>query len=250
MAASTITLGSCWRALATAAGSWSQLDTRLTPIDEPPRAGLTNTGTPSNSRSSGCSSGRDGRSTACGPTGSPSATSSFLVNSLSMPAALASTPAPTYGTPASSSSPWIVPSSPYGPCSTGNTTSTDANTSPAPGGSDTSWPLRCGSAGRASSVPDSELTPGSCRLLIASASGLPSVSTHEPSGVMPTATTSKRCGSRLRRMLPADTHEMACSLLRPPNTTATRRRSRDGRGVGSLAYTTWRGYRLAAYQDG
>ena len=37
--------------------------------------------------------------------GSPSAASSFLVNSLSMPAALASTPAPTYGTPASSSRP-------------------------------------------------------------------------------------------------------------------------------------------------
>ena len=36
-----------------------------------------------------------------------------------MPTADASTPAPTYGTLASSSSPWIVPSSPYGPCSTG-----------------------------------------------------------------------------------------------------------------------------------
>ena len=42
---------------------------------------------------------------------------------------------------------------------------------------------------------------------------------------MPTGTTSKRSGSRLRRMLPADTHEMACSLLRPPNTTATRMRA-------------------------
>src|ERR1700731_2733705 len=74
-------------------------------------------------------------------------------------------------------------------------------------------------------MPDSELTPGNCRLVIASASGSPSVSTQEPSGVMPIATTSNRCGSRLRRMLPADTHEMACSLLRPPKTTATRTRS-------------------------
>ena len=70
-----------------------------------------------------------GRSTTWSPMGSPSAANSFLVNSLSMPAALASTPAPTYGTPASSSRPWMVPSSPYGPCSTGNTTSTAARTS-------------------------------------------------------------------------------------------------------------------------
>ena len=36
----------------------------------------------------------------------------------------AATPAPTYGMPASSSSPWTVPSSPKGPCRTGSTTST------------------------------------------------------------------------------------------------------------------------------
>ena len=45
---------------------------------------------------------------------------------LSMAKALARTPDPTYGTPASSSSPWMVPSSPYGPCRRGKTTSTDA----------------------------------------------------------------------------------------------------------------------------
>lgn len=117
-----------------------------------------------------------------------------------------------------------MPSSPYGPCSTGNTTSTEANTSLAPGGRETSWPLRPGSAGSANSVPDADVTSGSCRSLIASAAGLPSVSTHEPCGVMPIATTSNRRGSRLRRMLPAETHEMACSLLRPPKTTATRTR--------------------------
>src|SRR5215471_5941431 len=44
--------------------------------------------------------------------------------SLSMPAALANTPAPAYLDPAISSRPWIVPSSPYAPCSSGSTTST------------------------------------------------------------------------------------------------------------------------------
>lgn len=73
--------------------------------------------------------------------------------------------------------------------------------------------------------------------VLASAAGSPSVSTHDPSGVMPIATTSNRSGSRLRRMLPAETHEMACSLLRPPKTTATRTRS--------LAFTISRGYRVA-----
>ncbi len=48
--------------------------------------------------------------------------------SLSMLTALASTPAPTYGTPAISSRPWMVPSSPYGPCSTGSTRSTSPST--------------------------------------------------------------------------------------------------------------------------
>ena len=62
-----------------------------------------------------------------------------------MLAAEPSTPAPTYGSPTVSSRPWIVPSSPNGPCSTGNTTSISpapepfASTSappPAPGTSD------------------------------------------------------------------------------------------------------------------
>ena len=41
--------------------------------------------------------------------------------------ALAATPAPTYGTLASSSRPWTVPSSPNGPCRIGSTTSTSAS---------------------------------------------------------------------------------------------------------------------------
>ena len=54
----------------------------------------------------------------------PWSRSTALKTSLSMQSAEASTPAPTYGTPASSSSPCTVPSSPNGPCSTGKTTST------------------------------------------------------------------------------------------------------------------------------
>ena len=41
-----------------------------------------------------------------------------------MQSADAVTPEPTYGTPASSSSPCTVPSSPKGPCRIGSTTST------------------------------------------------------------------------------------------------------------------------------
>ena len=60
-------------------------------------------------------------------TGIPWSRITDLKTSLSMQSADASTPAPTYGTPASSSSPCTVPSSPNGPCSTGKTTSTSAS---------------------------------------------------------------------------------------------------------------------------
>ena len=53
----------------------------------------------------------------------PVAANTSFIAALSMPTADASTPAPTYGTLASSSRPCTVPSSPYGPCSTGKTTS-------------------------------------------------------------------------------------------------------------------------------
>src|SRR5919112_2813230 len=49
-----------------------------------------------------------------------------------------------------------------------------------------------------------------------------SASTHRPSVAMPTGTTSYRSGSSAAITLPAETQEMACSALRPPNTTATR----------------------------
>ena len=56
------------------------------------------------------------------PEGRRAANTTFIT-ALSMPTADARTPAPTYGTLASSSSPWMVPSSPYGPCRTGKITS-------------------------------------------------------------------------------------------------------------------------------
>ena len=49
---------------------------------------------------------------------------SVLKTSLSMQTDEASTPGPTYATPASSQRPWTVPSSPNGPWRIGSTTST------------------------------------------------------------------------------------------------------------------------------
>ena len=62
-------------------------------------------------------------------TGIPLSRSTDLNRSLSMHRADAVTPAPTYGTFASSSSPCTVPSSPNGPWRTGKTTSTPASDS-------------------------------------------------------------------------------------------------------------------------
>ena len=61
--------------------------------------------------------------TRCATIGSPRAAKHTFIIALSIPTAEASTPAPTYGTSASSSSPCTVPSSPYGPWSTGKMTS-------------------------------------------------------------------------------------------------------------------------------
>src|SRR6185437_13829334 len=122
IAASTSTFLSYRRASSIAASSPSAESTRDVPIDDPPRAGLTNTGQPSRSATSSNTrlrSSDDGaapqslsRTTTYGPMGSPRAANRSFMYSLSMPAAEASTPAPAYRIPAISSSPWIVPSSP------------------------------------------------------------------------------------------------------------------------------------------
>src|SRR5699024_3024888 len=160
------------------------------------------------------------RNTTYSPTGSPSAASSFFAYSLSMAAALANTPAPTYGTPASSANPWMVPSSPNAPCNTGKTTSTPLRTSGTVPGSKLTRPVLVGSPASTTAVPLS--TVGNRPSLISSSAGSAVPSTQPPSGVIPTGTISNRSRSRFASTLPAETHEMACSLLRPPNTTAIR----------------------------
>ncbi len=108
------------------------------------------------------------RSTAYGPTGMPSTVASFLVNSLSMAAAEAKTFAPTYGMPAISSRPWIVPSSPYAPCSTGKTTSTPASVEAPSDGSRTISSVAVGSGASTTALPLDAVISGSRRSLIAS----------------------------------------------------------------------------------
>ena len=64
------------------------------PMLEPPRAGLTKTGSPSAATASR-STGSPSRTSTDGATARPSARSSTLATCLSMAAALASTPLPT-----------------------------------------------------------------------------------------------------------------------------------------------------------
>ena len=62
--------------------------------------------------SAGAAAQSRSRTTTYGPMGRPCAAKISFMYSLSMPAALAKTPAPQYRAPVISSSPWIVPSSP------------------------------------------------------------------------------------------------------------------------------------------
>src|SRR5919107_2626202 len=119
--------------------------------------------------------------------------------------------------PLISSSPWMVPSSPYAPCSTGKTTSRPIR-SPVP--SRRCRPRPLGSPTSVTGVPPA--TSGSSPSTIASRCP-GSVSTQPPSRVMPTGTTSYRSGSSAARTAPAETQEMGCSALGPPKTTALRR---------------------------
>src|ERR1700744_1532970 len=184
-----------------AASSESGPATRDVPIDDPPLAGLTNAGQPSSATSSSTRlrSSEEGeapqslsRTTTYGPMGSPRAAISSFMYSLSMPAALASTPAPAYLIPAISSSPWIVPSSPKVPCSSGSTTS------PSPGsGGPAAAPLNTSAPppGPAAGVTDTPgvataSTDGSEPAVSASRAGSPEGSTQRPSRAMPIGTTS------------------------------------------------------------
>ena len=194
---------SCRTAVASsmAASSESGPATRDVPIDDPPLAGLTNTGQPSSATSSSTrlrsARGRDGpqslsRTTTYRPMGSPRAANSSFMYSLSMPAALASTPAPAYLIPAISSSPWIVPSSPKVPCSSGSTTSTSPSSAGTDGGpAEHERPAARPGGGRRPTPrawrrPPPTAGPGRQR----QPRRVAEVSTHRPSRAMPIGTTS------------------------------------------------------------
>ena len=135
--------------------------------------------------------------------------------------ALASTPEPTYLIPAISSRPWMVPSSPNGPCSTGSTTSTSlSRCGMCPGAvastaawlaHGTTWLPGCATAS----------TDGSTPPVTASRAGSSAASTQLPALVMPTGTTSYLSRSMDASMLPPPMQDTACSGPLPPNTTAT-----------------------------
>ena len=101
-AASTTTFASTAAAVATAAGNCAQSVTRVMPMLEPARDGFTKTGRPEplpgrlvEHGGVGHSAPAASRRTTWSPCGSPAAARSFLVNSLSIDAALAKTPEPT-----------------------------------------------------------------------------------------------------------------------------------------------------------
>ncbi len=132
--------------------------------------------------------------------------------------------------------PWMVPSSPHGPCSSGKTTSTSPRVR---GGWDGSVHDEVGRVAvlgerdrRAVAVDAGSWSGPSIR----SRSGSPDSSTQRPSVAMPTGTTSYASRSMACSTLPAVTHEIACSLERPPKTTATRG-LRVGAFIGSTLST-------------
>ena len=170
------------------------------------------------STASGSSSHSRSSTTSCSTTGIPAARNRTFCTALSMPTAEASTPAPTYGTPATSRNPWIEPSSPYGPCITGNTTSMGVRD---PSSATRVWDP--GSWSKATSGPEASVTrgrwPGGPA---ARAAGPPGTSCHRPSLVTPMGMTSYRPGSRASITERAETTETSCSADRPPNRMAIR----------------------------
>ncbi len=108
--------------------------------------------------------------------------------SLSMPAALANTPAPAYRVPVISSSPCSVPSSPNVPCSSGSTTSTSPRSRGTEPGELTESEPACGTISAPGTATAS--TDGSDPADKERRPGSPEVSTHRPSAAMPMGSTS------------------------------------------------------------
>ena len=94
------------------------------PKEEPAHTGFTNSGYPK-SCAAFSTAARDARlaNTALRGTSTPASAASLCALSLSMHRALARVPQPIMGTPAISSMPCTVPSSPFLPCKMGNAAS-------------------------------------------------------------------------------------------------------------------------------
>src|SRR5271156_4049688 len=150
-----------------------------------------------------------------GTIGRPACSNSRFCTSLSMPTADASTPAPTYGTPASSINPCTVPSSPNVPCRTGNTTSTPTLGCPAAGPNGTRV-AALGSGGSTTRSPDFSTSAGNF---------IERVPTNQrPSFEIPIGTASYFSGSSARITEAAEASETSCSPERPPKSTPMRKR--------------------------
>src|SRR5881296_2538238 len=207
------------------------------PTLEPRFDGFTKHGKPVTSRTRRATgSGRSRHSrrstTVYSTIGSPCAENTAFIVALSMPTAEASTPAPTYGTSASSSSPWIVPSSPYGPWSMTTTTSRPARNSagmPPAGSTRTSAveasavsALSARSASAFLTAPVASPLGRPTRACVASAPRGSPPTTQRPSRPIPMGTTIwPRCSSAAITEA-ADASETSCSPERPPKITPTR----------------------------
>src|SRR5271163_1969617 len=147
--------------------------------------------------------------------GNPACSNKRFCTSLSMPTAEASTPAPTYGNPASSINPCTVPSSPNVPCKTGNTTSTPTLGCPAAGPNGTSV-ATLGSGGSTTRSPDFSTS--------ANIFTEPVPTSHRPSFEIPIGTASYFSGSSARITEAAEASDTSCSPERPPKSTPMRKR--------------------------
>ena len=139
-----------------------------------------------------------------------------------MQAAEASTPQPTYGTFIISNRPWMVPSSPYGPCNTGNTASTWPREVSVPSASRAkkpSWPRATSST--TSLAVSVFLTIGMPSLMFQPRGSSPST-IHWPVLVMPTGIASNFSTSSARSTPAVEMHEIECSSALPPYITTMR----------------------------
>src|SRR5262245_4537605 len=134
----------------------------------------------------------------------------------------------------------MVPSSPYVPCSTGNTTSSaEPATPPAAGTS----PPPDGTGGSMTSMPCSG-TGASVRCASSSRRRLSGPVSQRPSLVMAIGTTSKRAGSNAPITVAAERSDTSCSPDLPPYTTPTRSRRVMGRfSHCARTLTRWRSSR-------